>query len=79
MLILPGTLAYALAIEELPLPPGWEQMAHKAGGQVSIVAIPGTGGIMRCVSWGEAEEFVEDGQFAAICEEESSPFEWVAA
>jgi len=79
-LILPGSLEYQIALESLPLPPDWERWAQRTNGNFSIVVIPGTGGIMRCVDHAEASEFVGDGEFDHFCETEGdSPFVWTTA
>lgn len=79
-LILPGTLEYQIALDELPLPPDWERWAARTNGNFSIVVIPGTGGIMHCVEHRESAEFVGDGHFDTVCEEvdAASPFTWAS-
>lgn len=80
MIILPGTLEYQIAIEHLPLPPDWERWAARTNGDFSIVVIPGTGGLMRCVPHEEAAEFTGDGEFDAEVQAiESSSWQWTNA
>lgn len=78
MLLLPGTIGYQIALQELPLPPDWEKWAHRTNGNFSIVTIPGTGGIMRCVENNTAAEHVGDGEFDFLCQEidKSTAIEW---
>ncbi len=61
-LILPGTLEYSLAVQDLPPPPGWLNQAHRTGGDMAIIALPGSNGVMQCVSLDRAMEFIHDGE-----------------
>lgn len=61
-LILPGSLAYHLAIQELPPPPDWEAKAHKSGGEMALIAPLGTDGLLEAVSLDRAQEYIHDGE-----------------
>lgn len=61
-LILPGTLEFFLASQEIPPPPGWEEFAAKTGGEMGLVARPGKGGLLEAVSLAEFEEYLYGGE-----------------
>lgn len=68
-LILPGSLEYNLAIQDLPPPPGWLEDARKTGGEMALVALPGSNGLLQAVSLDRAYEYIEDGELDARQEE----------
>lgn len=62
-LILPGSLEYQIAQEELGLFPGAMQAIHQASGEVAFVSRPGSGGLLEAVSLAEFAEYMNDGEF----------------
>lgn len=64
-LILPGSLAYALATQSLPPPPGWKQEADRKGGEVAMIAPLGHGGLLEVVPLSRAWEYAYDGELDA--------------
>lgn len=61
-LILPGTLEFFLASQEIPPPPGWEQFAAETGGAMGLIARPGNGGLLEAVPIAEFEEYLYGGE-----------------
>lgn len=61
-LILPGSLAYQLAIQDLPPPPDWEKKAHQTGGEMALIAPLGCDGLLEAVSINRAMEYMHDGE-----------------
>ncbi len=61
-LILPGTLEYMFASEEIGLFPGAWDVAHNMGGEVAFISRPGSGGLLEAVSLQEFEEYCNDGE-----------------
>ncbi len=61
-LILPGTLEWAIACEELPPPPGWLDELHQTGGNRAIICPLGQNGLMEMVSLDRALEYMHDGE-----------------
>lgn len=61
-LILPGSLEWLIAMEDVGLYPGWLEQVHKLSGEVAFVARPGSCGLLEAVSFEEYEEFCNDGE-----------------
>lgn len=61
-LILPGTLEFFLASQELPPPPGWTDFAAKTNGEMGIISRPGSGGLLEAVPIAEFWDFVYGGE-----------------
>lgn len=61
-LILPGSLAYQHAIQELPPPPDWQDKADRSGGEVALIAPLGSDGLLETVSLDRALEYMHDGE-----------------
>lgn len=61
-LILPGSLEYFLASEEIGLFPGAMNYVHEKSGEVAFISRPGSGGLLEAVTLQEFEEFVNDGE-----------------
>lgn len=61
-LILPGTLEYWLASQELPPPPGWQHFAAKTNGEMALIGLPGQGGLLQAVTLDRFYEYVYDGE-----------------
>lgn len=64
-LILPGTLEYWLASQELPPPPGWQHFAAKTNGEMALIGLPGEGGLLQAVTMDRFYEYVFDGELDA--------------
>lgn len=62
VLILPGSLAWQLAIEELPPPPGWKQEADRTNGDMALIGMPGEHGLLQAVSPDRFWEYMHDGE-----------------
>lgn len=63
-LILPGSLEYLLAEQDLGLFPGAMNVVHEMSGEVAFICRPGGGGMLEAVSLKEFEEHVNDGEAA---------------
>lgn len=61
-LILPGSLAWKLALENLPPPPGWRQEADRTGGEMALIGLPGQHGLLQVVPMARYWEYVHDGE-----------------
>ncbi len=62
VLILPGTLEFAIATQALPPPPGWQAEADRTGGNMALIAPLGNGGLMEVVPLHRAWEYAYDGE-----------------
>lgn len=62
VLILPGSLDFELAIQDLPPPPGWQQEAAKRGGEIALIGTVGGFGMMEAVPISRFHEYVYDGE-----------------
>jgi hypothetical protein len=65
MLILPGTLEFVLACEQLPPPPGWRQQVDRASGELAFIAPLGSSGLLEAVPLARAWEYAYDGELDA--------------
>lgn len=64
-LILPGSLEYMLASEEIGLFPGAMDFVERTSNECAFIARPGSGGLLEAVTWDEFEEFMYDGEMDA--------------
>jgi hypothetical protein len=68
-LILPGTLAYDLALAEIPPVPTWRKEAERTNGETYLIALPGSCGLMEAVSRQRWLEYCNDGELDQRMEE----------
>lgn len=68
-LILPGTLAYSIALTQIPPVPTWRQEAERTNGETYLICRPGSQGLMEAVSYKEWVDFMEGGELDARQEE----------
>ncbi len=61
-LILPGTLEWVIATQDLPPPPGWTEELHRTGGERAIICPLGQNGLMEVVPLARALEYMHDGE-----------------
>lgn len=61
-LILPGSLAWRLATEDIPPPPGWQAEADRTNGEMALIGLPGEHGLMQAVSMDRYREYIHDGE-----------------
>lgn len=61
MLILPGDPEFALTLGTA-LPPGWEELANRLGGEYAFIARAGSGLLEPC-SPDELDEYIEGGEY----------------
>ncbi len=64
-LILPGTLEYALALQEIPPVPTWRAMADRTNGEMALIAPVGGNGLLEAVSLDRFYEYCNDGELDA--------------
>ena len=64
-LILPGSLEYAIALTEIPPVPTWRALADKTNGEMALIALPGSEGVLQAVTMARYREYMEDGEFDA--------------
>lgn len=64
-LILPGSLEYLLASDEIGFFPGAMDYVHRTGNECAFISRPGNGGLLEAVSLKEFEEFMNDGEMDA--------------
>lgn len=61
-LILPGSLEYLLAEQDLGLFPGAMDLIHQKSGELAFICRPGGGGMLEAVSLEEFAEYCNDGE-----------------
>jgi len=61
-LILPGSLAWNIALDELPPPPGWRKEADRLGGDMALIGLPGEHGLLQAVPMARYWEYIHDGE-----------------
>lgn len=61
-LILPGSLEYLLAEQELGLFPGAMDLVNQMAGEVAFICRPGNGNLLEAVTLKEFEEYCNDGE-----------------
>lgn len=64
-LILPGTLEYAIALQEIPPVPTWRAMAAQTNGEMALIAPVGGNGILEAVTMDRWFEYINDGELDA--------------
>jgi len=62
-LILPGTLAYSIALTEIPPVPTWRAEAEKSNGETYLICRAGSNGLMEAVGFKQFVEYLNDGEF----------------
>lgn len=77
-LILPGSLAYQMAIQDLPPPPDLKDTVD-SGGEVALIAPLGCGGLLKAVPLDRALEYMHDGELEQRMDEieELEPIVWL--
>lgn len=72
-LILPGDPEFYETLGHPP--PGWQQVAAACNDGIALIARAGSG-ILEAVSWDEAEEYLEGGEYDERLEElgENEPY-----
>ena len=68
-LILPGTLAFNIALTQIPPLPTWRAEMEKGSGQAFMICRPGSMGLMESVTEEEWVEYMNDGEYDARQEE----------
>lgn len=61
-LILPGSLAWRFAMDDLPPPPGWRQEADRTNGEMALIGLPGGHGLLQAVTLARYWEYIHDGE-----------------
>lgn len=61
-LILPGSLAWNFAVQDLPPPPGWGETAAKTNGEMALIGLPGEHGLLQAVTMDRYWEYIHDGE-----------------
>lgn len=64
-LILPGSIEFAVALQELPPVPTWRAMANRTNGEMALIAPLGSHGLLEAVSMDRFYEYVNDGELEA--------------
>lgn len=76
-LILPGSVAWDIAMAELPLPPNFLNLAHQYAGEVVFAPRLNSSGILEPMTIKEAEEYVNDGEYDLLDQEtEEDGYSW---
>lgn len=61
-LILPGSLEYLLASEEIGLFPGAMDFVNRTSNECAFISRPGSGGLLEAVTLKQFEEYIHDGE-----------------
>lgn len=61
-LILPGSLAYAVALTEIPPVPTWRAEAERTNGETYLICRAGSQGLMEPVSYVEWLDYINGGE-----------------
>lgn len=69
MLILPGSLEFALALQEIPPVPTWRAEAERTNGETYLICRSGSLGLMEAVDRKTWEEYCNDGELDIRTEE----------
>lgn len=64
-LILPGSIEFLIASDEIGLFPGAMDYVHDCGNECAFVARPGNGGLLEAVTLKEFQEYMNDGEMDA--------------